>query len=639
MRSIFVFLFACLFYPVMAIVKLPSVVSDNMMIQRDSPAKLWGWADKGETVSIAFNGQTEKVKTGKTGIWNVQFKAMPYGGPYEMIIKGKTNSITLKNILIGDIWVCSGQSNMELPVNSINRAKEEIAEAKYPKIRLLTVNKGMSTAPLLDADASGWVECTPQHIENFSAVGYFFGRELYKQLDIPIGLINTSWGGTIVETWTSIPMMMTQFDYKEKMDKLQSKSFAQELVQKDKPDIRQILETEPGVPQKWYLPEVEASQWRKTTLPALWSAEHIRGEGVVWYRKEFTLSLEQSQSTVTICLGAIDDWDETYLNGRKIGTTQSYNTPREYVVCPDGLKEGKNVLVVKVINTGGDAGFYYQPDKMYCQTNASKVSLSGEWTFRVSALVDNSQNVGPNDCPSLLYNAMIAPLIHFPIKGAIWYQGESNSDEAYKYRTLFPNMIADWRNAWNQGIFPFYFVQLANFMDPAIQPGESTWAELREAQHMTLKLPQTGEAVIIDIGDAKDIHPRNKQDVGYRLALNALAKTYGKEIEYSGPEYQSIKIDKNQIILTFDHLGKGLIAKGKYGYPQGFTIAGADQKFFWAKASIKGNTVVVYSPFIDNPVAVRYAWANNPDDANLYNSEGLPASPFRTDNWKISTQK
>ncbi len=468
---------------VIADVTLPTVVSDNMVLQRDLPVKLWGRADKGEVVSVLLNGQSAKTKAGKDGIWRIQLKAMPYGGPYDMTIKGK-NTITLRNILIGDVWVCSGQSNMEWVVANSNHAQEEIANAQYPKIRLLTVNKTMSNIPLQDADTQGWLECSPQTIDRFSAVGYFFGRELFRQTDIPIGLINTSWGGTVVETWTSIPMMQTQPEYAQKLS----------------------------------------------------------------------------------------------------------------------------------------------------------VLLTKEWRYKVSTVIDASENVGPNDYPSLLYNAMIAPLTSFPIKGAIWYQGESNAPEAYKYRTLFPNMITDWRKAWAQGYFPFYFVQLANFTAPVAEPGESDWAELREAQHLTLKLPNTGEAVIIDIGDAADIHPRNKQDVGYRLALNALAKTYGKQVEYSGPEYQSMKVNDNEVILSFTH-DKGLFAKSKYGYLSGFSIAGDDRKFVWAKACIEGNTVVVYSDKVNRPVAVRYAWATNPDDANLYNSDGLPASPFRTDDWKISTQK
>ncbi len=637
--AICTFLCFCFLYPAMAIVTLPSVISDNMMLQRDLPIKLWGKADNGENVSVSFNGQTVKTKAGKDGIWRIQLKAMPYGGPYEMTIKGK-NTITLRNILIGDIWVCSGQSNMEWNVASSNNAQTEMINANYPRIRLLTVNKSMSNVPLQEANAQSWVVCSPQTIEQFSAVGYFFGRELYRQLDIPIGLINTSWGGTNIETWTSIPMMQTQSEYAQKLNVLQSPDFAEKLENKNQqPDMHELMETEPGVLQKWYLPETNDSQWKTTNLPARWSVEDINGLGVVWYRKEFTLTAEQAKTAVTIRLGAIDDWDETYLNGQKIGATLSYSIQRQYIVCPDGLREGKNILAVKVVNTGGDAGMYDNADRMYCQTNGARIPLTGEWRYKASTLIDASDDVGPNDYPSLLYNAMIAPLTDFPIKGAIWYQGESNAGAAYQYRTLFPNMITDWRKAWGQGDFPFYFVQLANFMAPVAQPTESDWAELREAQHLTLQLPNTGEAVIIDIGEANDIHPRNKQDVGYRLALNALAKTYDKNVEYSGPEYQLMTVEGNKVILTFSHAGNGMIAKGKYGYLNGFSIAGADRKFVWAKAYIEGNTVVVYNDDVDQPVAVRYAWANNPDDANLCNKEGLPASPFRTDNWKVSTQQ
>ncbi len=624
----------------MAIVKLPSVVSDNMMIQRDTPAKLWGWADNGETINIAFNGQTVKAKAGKDGIWRAQLKAMPYGGPYEMTITGKSNKITLKNILIGDIWVCGGQSNMEWVVGSSNKAGEEVAQANYPKIRLLTVNKNMANAPLLNADASGWVECNPQNVIYFSAIGYFFGRDLYKQLDIPIGLINASLGGTNIETWMSIPAMLAQPDYKQKMDALQSADVTAKL-KTEKPDMLRLMETDPGTVQKWYLPETSTSQWKLTHLPGQWRTENLSGYGIVWYRKEFTLNAEQIKNPVTINLGSIDDWDEAYLNGKKIGTTLSYSAQRQYVVNPDGLKEGKNVLVVKLINAGGNAGFMDGMDKMFCQISRMvRIPLAGEWLYRASMMVEGSaEMVDPNEYPSLLYNGMIAPLTYFPIKGVIWYQGESNAGAAYRYRTLFTDMIADWRKGWGQGNFPFYYVQLANYMAPVAEPRESNWAELREAQHLALQTPNTGEAVAIDVGESGSIHPTNKQDVGYRLAIIALAKTYGKSIEYSGPEYQSMQVSDNQIILTFNHTGKGLIAKGKYGYLQGFAIAGADQKFVWAKARIEGNTVIVSSDQVSNPMAVRYAWANNPDDANLYNSEGLPASPFRTDNWKLSTQK
>ncbi|MDR0507525.1 MAG: beta galactosidase jelly roll domain-containing protein [Dysgonamonadaceae bacterium] len=639
MKSVCIIFLALMICPVSATVKLPSVISDNMMIQRDMPITIWGWSDKGETVSLTFNNQTVKTKAGKDGVWKAELKAMPYGGPYQMTIKGKSNTIQLSNILIGDIWVCSGQSNMEWILYNANNGKEEIKNANYPNIRLLQIEKSISNIPLQDAVSKGWEVCSPQSADDFSAVGYFFGRAIHKELDIPIGLINTSWGGTGVETWTSIPAITPYIENKKIMEELQSPLFSQRLSKKEETDINNILKTEIGLEEKWFLPETNLSGWQTTNVPGDWSSMNINGNGVVWYRKEFTLTSEQAQNAAMIVLGGIDDRDETYLNGKLIGRTNEYSANRQYIVCPDGMKTGNNVLTVKVVNTGGAAGFYYSADKIYCQTIDSRISLAGEWKYRLSMIIDASNSLSPNDYPSLLYNAMIAPLTYFPIKGAIWYQGEHNAFEAYRYRTLFPNMIADWRKAWKQPDFPFYFVQLANFMAPASLPENSEWAELREAQHLTLQTPNTGEAVIIDIGEADDIHPKNKQDVGYRLALNALSKTYKKNTEYSGPEYKSMQIKDNSIILTFDHTGKGLIARGKYGYLQGFSIAGADQKFVWAQAKIEGDKVIVSSDQIKKPVAVRYAWANNPDDANLYNSEGLPASPFRTDNWKITTQK
>ena len=638
-NTIFCFICLCLFNQAMAVVTLPSVFTDHMIVQRDQPVKLWGKADPDESVCVTFNGQTMETKAGKDGIWRVQLDAMPYGGPYEMAIKGK-NTVTLSNILIGDIWVCSGQSNMGFVVAASTDGQAEALNANYPKIRLLTINYSMSNVPQQEANTRGeWVECSPQTVERFSAVGYFFGRELHRELDIPIGLINASYGGTNIETWTSIPMMQTQSDYVEKLNVLNSPDFAGYLANENRPDLGKILETEPGKVQKWYLPKTDVSQWKTTQLPAQWSRDGIKGLGVVWYRKEFTLTAEQVKAPITICLGMIDDGDETYLNGQKIGTTPAYNTERRYPVCPNGLIAGKNVLVVKVVNWGGDAGMYDKADRMYCQTNDMRIPFQGEWRYKISAMIDVLDNITPNDFPSLLYNTMISPLTDIPIKGVIWYQGESNIVEAYKYRTLFPNLITDWRQAWNQGDFPFYFAQLPNWSAPVEQPAESEWSEFRESQHLALRLPNTGEAVTIDIGDAEDIHPRNKQEVGYRLALNALTKAYGKHKVYSGPEYQSMKIEGNKAILTFTHTGSGMIAKGKYGYLTGFSIAGEDQKFVWAKAFIEGDTIVVSSDEISRPVAVRYAWANNPDDACLYNKEGLPASPFRTDNWKVSTQK
>lgn len=640
MRRIICFLFLSgLIASLSAVVKLPAYISDNMMIQRDMPFKLFGWSDPNETVTVIFNGQPVKAKADKAGTWNAQLKAMPYGGPYEMSVKGKTNNIVIRNILIGDIWVCSGQSNMEWITYNVNQAAEEMAAAGYPQIRLLNVTKNMSVSPSKDIETvKGWQECSPQTVGDFSAVGYFFGRELYKQLNIPIGLINSSWGGTMIETWTSIPAMSGFPAYKELLNELKASNFEERLAPRNDEYIRNISDTDPGTKEKWYLPTTDLSEWKTTDVPGFWNKLDAIGEGVVWYRKEFSLTGEQAKGAALISFGGINDWDETYLNGKKIGSMQTRSAQRDYVVCSDELAAGKNILTVKIVSVGRFPGFPASKEKMYCQTNSGKISLAGEWQYRIAAL-SSEMFVGVNTYPSLIYNAMIAPLAAYPVKGVIWYQGESNASDAYNYRALFPNMITDWRNAWKQPDLPFYFVQLAGYDTGGEKANLNYWAELREAQHKTLSMPYTGEAVTIDIGDAKDIHPKNKQGVGYRLALNALAKTYGKSLVFSGPEYRSMQIDGNKIILTFDHAENGLIVKGKYEYLQGFAIASEDQPFVYAQAYIHGNTVTVFSDKVKNPVAVRYAWENNPEDANLFNAEGLPASPFRTDNRQLNTQK
>jgi sialate O-acetylesterase len=456
-------------------IKLPAIFSDNMVLQREMELKVWGWANAGERVTVLFNGQKVRTKAIKDGTWQIQLKPMKAGGPHDMQISGK-NEIILKNILIGDVWICSGQSNMAFWVQRSNNAEVEIKNAYYPEIRLLTVPRKVSNVPLTDIGNSSWQICNPETVAEFSAVSYFFGRDIHKETGIPIGLINTSWGGTHVETWTSAASIS----------------------------------------------KLKNFEWAKKKLA-------------------------------------------------------------DY--------------------------------KMVADSNAN-----------------------PNELPGLLYNGMLHPLIPFGIKGVIWYQGESNAGRAFEYRTTFPNMINNWREDWGQGNFPFLFVQLANFMELKDQPGEDEWAELREAQLLTLQLPNTGIAVTIDIGEANDIHPRNKQDVGKRLALSALKVAYNKDIVYSGPIYKSMQVEGDKVRLSFEHTGSGLIVHDKYGYLKGFTIAGADRKFHWAKACLEGNEVVVWSEEVKNPVAVRYGWAINPDDVNIYNKEGLPASPFRTDTWPGITE-
>jgi sialate O-acetylesterase len=488
--------------PALAMVRLPSVIGDNMVLQQKRRDPIWGWADPEEKVTVSVDGRSESTTADSEGRWKVSLPELPAGGPYEITVAGK-NSITLRNVLVGEVWVCSGQSNMEFPVVGAKNGQEEANAANDPQIRLFTVRKTVAEQPRVDT-VGQWQECNPQTAPWFSAVGYFFGRDLRTSLSVPVGLIHASWGGTPAESWTSRP-----------------------VLDRD-PELR-------------YLPE----NWDRMIADHLFAKDHYDRQLAEWKREA----------------------DAAQKDGK---------------LAPAKPEEPQDPLV-------------------------------NPWL------------------PASLYNGMIAPLIPFGIRGAIWYQGESNAGRAYQYRHLFPTMIRNWRDAWGEGDFPFLFVQLANFTDPPKEPGESDWAELREAQLMTLSLPKTGMAVAIDIGEAADIHPKNKQDVGHRLALAAQKEAYGRNVVYSGPTYDSMRIDGDRARLKFKNIGGGLISAGNAPL-KGFAIAGNDHRFVWADAVIDGDSVVVRSDAVSAPVAVRYAWANNPV-CNLCNKEGLPASPFRTDDW------
>ena len=621
-------------------VKLPQLFSSNMVLQCEEHIRIWGWADKKEEFDLVFNGTTTGVKADRKGRWQVELDSLPPGGPYNLLIYGQ-DTIELTNIFSGDVWLCSGQSNMEWPMHQTNNAQEEIELARYPRIRLFTVDKKVSTVPLDSCEAEGWMVCTPESVKNFSAVAYFFGRKLNEDLDRPIGLIHSSWGGTNVETWTSA----------ESIEKLEGfEGVSKELQEYDEAKMiakqREQLESVTGpLPDEdlglidgkvlWASDSMDYDLWQEMELPQLWeSAGLINLDGLVWYQKTFVIEPGDKLDEVEIHLGPIDDSDITYLNGAKIGQTeQKYNEPRIYTLEPNALKIGENSIVIRVEDTGGGGGIYGDADAMFVKLKDKKIALSGSWRYKVGK-ASFASATGPNSMPALLYNAMIHPLIRFKIKGAIWYQGESNAGRAYQYRTTFPNMIRNWREQWNLGDFPFLYVQLANYMASTDNPNaQSEWAELREAQSMTLTLPNTGMATAIDIGEADDIHPRNKQDVGRRLALGALKIAYQRDLVHSGPTFRDLEIDDSKAIVSFDHMESGVYLKNRYGYINGFAIAGEDQVFHWAKAELIAGKVIVSSEEVKDPVAVRYGWANNPADLNLYNMEGLPAVPFRTDDW------
>ena len=634
-------------------VKLPAVISDNMVLQRDAKVPIWGWAQPGEevTVSVSWLRTQWSAKADKDGKWMFRVTSPKEGGPYGMTLKS-TNTVTIKNILVGEVWVCSGQSNMEWPVRQVNDAQHEISTADYPNIRMFTVQKKVAEEPLTDC-IGNWKECNPQNVPAFSAIGYFFGRELHKRLNVPVGLINTSWGGTPAEAWTSKRVLSEMEDFKAVLDEIAQvranpepyeKKYQEQLLQWQKKVDPSVTADSSG--KSCTEIDFNDTTWQQMELPVFWEQAGLESfDGLVWFRKDVEVPEAWVGKALVLELGPIDDMDATWVNGVKVGGIEKAGqdrTNRRYKVAPDVVKAGQNAITVRVLDTGGAGGFGGKPEQMklrLADTPAEQgISFAGKWRYKKSFDLQSMPpqpkppvRIDNHYAPTGLYNGMLAPIIPYGIRGAIWYQGEANAGRAYQYRRLFPAMIQNWRQDFGQGDLPFLFVQLANYMATKPEPGDSAWAELREAQLMTLTLPNTGMAVIIDIGDANDIHPRNKQDVGKRLALWALAKTYGQQIVYSGPIYKSMKVDGTRIVLSFDQVGGGLVAGGSEPL-KGFAIAAADRKFVWADAKIQGESVVVSSDKVPEPAAVRYAWADNPV-CNLYNKEGLPASPFRTDDW------
>lgn len=644
-RNILVLLALCISFFCTANIRLPKILSDNMVLQRNKPITLWGWADAGEKITITFKNQKKSTKADKAGKWIVRLDSESAGGPYQLTVKGK-NTLVLNNILVGEVWVCSGQSNMEWTVQNTNNAEQEIKDADFPEIRQFLVQKAVSSKLEEDVRSGEWKVCSPGTVSDFTAVGYFFARELYRSLKIPVGLVNTSWGGTHSETWTSREAFAGSDEFKQMISSMPPLDLDVLAKQKQEAQLKKLQRMNITLPAKgvenWKEASFNDKEWKTMKLPDLWEQQGLEDlDGIVWFRRSINISAVDAGKEGLLELAMIDDSDESFVNGIKVGATKNkYNEKRRYKIPAGVLKEGKNVIAVRVDDTGGGGGIYGDARDFKLTTAGTvEIPLAGEWSFSVENLSMSNAAVGPNSYPTLLFNAMVNPLLNFAIEGAIWYQGESNAGRAYQYRTAFPLMIQDWRNHWKQGDFPFYFVQLASFNSAnGDSRNGSTWAELREAQTMTLSLPNTGMAVTTDIGEANDIHPRNKQDVGKRLAAIALNQTYGQKNVFSGPVYKSMITDGNKARVSFTHLGTGLVAKDKYGYLKGFEVAGADQKFHYAKAWIEGNEVVVSSEHVASPVAVRFGWADNPEDANLFNNEGFPASPFRTDTWKGITE-
>ncbi|TFH01046.1 MAG: 9-O-acetylesterase [Calditrichales bacterium] len=620
-----------------------------MVLRQQFKNPVWGKAEPGGVVSVEINGQQKKAVADDAGDWQISLDPIPAGGPLTLHVFG-ADTLVISDVMIGEVWLCSGQSNMEMPLagwGKVLNFEEEIATADYPDLRLFQVEKTMSDLPATKINCAGWSRCTPQTIPEFSSTAYFFGRMLQQQLNIPVGLIHSSWGGTPAEAWTSGASLKEMPDFAQAVLDVAgggSSKAEQEKLYREKMTVwcqqmQEKIKAAGGYRNGWENPDLDDSKWDKMQLPTLWEKTGLDVDGIVWFRKEVDLSTVWQGEDMTLSLGPINDHDVTWFNGEQIGSTGNVMVKRTYRI-PEGLvRSGKNVIAVQVLDIGNNGGIYGKPEELkLINSNGETMSLAGDWKYMpdpIKVTLDDmpSEPYVRYDAhrPTVLFNGMISPLLPFGISGAIWYQGESNAGRAYQYRTLFPTMITDWRKHWNQGDFPFLFVQLANFMERKSEPADDAWAELREAQLMTLDLPNTGMAVAIDIGDEKDIHPKNKQEVGRRLALNALNSVYGKDVTASGPIYDKMQIEDNKIRISFNHTASGISTPGKKPL-KGFAIAGADKKFVWAQAVIEGTEVVVWHPDVQQPVAVRYAWAANPE-CNLYNTSKLPASPFRTDDW------
>jgi sialate O-acetylesterase len=638
---------------VQAEVRMPPIIGDNMVLQQGTRIRIWGKANPGERVTVTFANESSKTVAGAEGSWQLWMAPLKAGGPFELVVKG-TNVLRIKNVLVGEVWVCSGQSNMEWPLVNTVRGEEEVTQAHHPEIRLFTVEHATALSPQTVVEGR-WFVATPEAASQFSAVGYFFGRELYQRLKVPVGLINSSWGGTPAEAWTSFEALLTSAELKPIVERYQSslnappetkETYARALAEWEEKNLYLDVENK-GESLGYADPSTPTSDWEQMDLPRQFETAGLLIDGAVWFRRIVDVPDSWAGRDLVMSLAAIDDHDITYFNATKVGSTgretpNSYKVPRKYVVPGSLVRAGRNLIAVRVFDRAGEGGFGRGGGMSIGPVDAKEselISLRGAWDYKVELALEPKRpdwgtrpapvGAGNQNDPSVLYNAMIAPIVPFAIRGVIWYQGESNAGRAYQYRTLFPIMIRSWRSAWRQN-FPFYFVQLPNWRAAKPEPDESDWAELREAQTITLREPHTGMAVTIDVGEENDLHPRNKRDVGRRLALWALANTYRHKVIPSGPLFQRYIIEGNVVRLHFRHSTGLKTSDG--APPKGFAIAGEDRRFVWADARIDGRTVVVSSPLVLKPVAVRYAWADNPR-VNLYNEAGLPASPFRTDNW------
>nr|WP_319571277.1 sialate O-acetylesterase [uncultured Draconibacterium sp.] len=648
MRKIVLSIVLCLFVAlVSAQISLPKVFGDSMVLQRDLEIPVWGNSSPEATIIAELGNAKATTKTDNDGKWMLRLPKFKAGAPYTLKIyeKGKpAEGIVLKGILVGDVWLASGQSNMEWQVQQAKDADQEIANAKFPQIRFLVVDHSKEIKLQSDISSGKWEVCDSANVNEFSAVAYFFSRKIHRDQNVPIGIVQSTWGGTPIEAWTSREMLLTSPITRES-------TLAMDTLTLDRGDLvadslswvriwEIVYNPQNNADKIFTAADYDDADWTEIDMPNVLKNFGIGSyEGMVWLRKKITLPESFAGKDLTISLGHPEMTYSLYFNGKEICKNIWYSDSTHSYTIPASLVQqtGENTIAVRVAMLWGGGGLNPPADELYITDGDSSISLAGKWLYQKDLEPFFPKILNYQYYPTVLFNSMINPLIPYGIKGFIWYQGESNAAAAYNYRELFPMLIKDWRQRWLQGNLPFLFVQLANYMERKPLPSESEWAELREAQTMTLSQPNTGMACAIDIGEAGSIHPVNKQEVGRRLALIANKMVYQQDGVASGPMYKDFHKEGNRIRIRFSSIGSALSTQdGKE--VTGFAIAGSDKQFHWAKAVIEGNEVIVYSDKVAEPVAVRYAWADNPE-CNLINSEGLPAVPFRTDDWKGITEK
>lgn len=623
--------------------KVARIFGDHMVLQREKPVKVWGWATKGDKVDLTFNQQKATAKADASGKWTAELPAMPAGGPYELVVKSKKEEVKLTDILVGEVWLLSGQSNIEWRVKNSDSATIEMARANFPTIRHFEVAHELAFTPEKDLKQGDWKIASPATVGDFSAVGYFFARDLVEKLGVPVGLIHSSWGGSQIEGWIS-EKAMQESDVLNYYPKTMARSWDEDGQKQEKKLIDQVYGSSDydikSVDESKYLtPGYDYNAWKMKVNPmGQWVWQGVGGyRGNAYVERTVKVPAELASIETTLNFGRNTSDLIFYINGKKVFE----GTPKEAIALklPAGTwKPGENALLIKLGPNREPAwfgmGFMGTPADFSVKGAGQSIPLAdNRWNMVPSWQSPRTYDHFMNNVGTTIYNAMIAPLVPYTIAGALWYQGESNAGRAYQYRKSFPLLIESWRKDWGYD-FPFLFVQLATYGPFQNSNQGSDWAELREAQTMTLSLPKTGMAVTTDIGNPDNIHPTNKQDVGHRLALSALKVAYGKDDEeYSGPTVKDVEFKDGKAIITFDHIKNGITIRDKYGYIRGFEIAGPSKKFLYAKAYVQDGKVIVSSEMVPNPVAIRYGWANSPLDNNLFNADGLPTVPFRTDDW------